>query len=335
MCDFKRYAVEGVGVVELTRQLESVVRDLPSNVAHFELLTLGSFFHDLEVPREFRIYAMDVMASVSNIKTVLVESRAEYINFERLMELKVRLRGDQILEVGLGVESSNSKLRNKVLKKGLSERSVRRVMLLCRKVGVRFVAYLLVKPHTLDEKDGIIDAVDSGKWISDLAEATGVEYRIAYEPVFITRGTMLERMFEEGSYQILNLWSIVHLAKISADRRWPVFFGMSDENLSDERLPRSCPTCSGPLRHAIQRFNSSGDASCFDGLSCACQEDWHRTIEALPSEYRLDTSGDLGWRERPDCDSRGGENAGWWQRWQGVSRGPGTRRNGFESSRPG
>ena len=64
------------------------------------------------------------------------------------------------------------------------------------------------------------------------------------------------------------------------------FFGMSDENLSYERFPRSCPTCSEPIRDAIQRFNSSGDTSCFDGLNCDCQEDWLRTVEALPSEYR-------------------------------------------------
>lgn len=286
MCDFKSYAVEGVGVVELTRQLDSVVRNFPSNVAHFELLTLGSFFHDSEVPPEFRKRAMDILADQPTIKSVLVESRAEYVDLERVMEVKTRLRRDQTLELGLGVESSNSRLRNKVLKKGLSDRAVRRVMEVCKEAGVRFVSYLLVKPHTLDEKDGIIDAVDSGEWISNLAKTIGVEYRIAYEPVFITHGTMLERMFEEGSYQILNLWSIVNLAKISADRQWPVFFGMSDENLSDERLPRSCPTCNEPLRDAIQRFNSSGDASCFDGLNCDCQEDWLRAVEALPSEYR-------------------------------------------------
>lgn len=286
MCDFKSYAVEGVGVAELTVQLEAVVQNFPSNVAHFELLTLGSFFHDLEVPLEFRKRAMDILAAQSTIKSVLVESRAEHVNLERLLEVKARLRRDQTLELGLGVESSNSRLRNKILRKGLSDRSVRRVMEVCREAGVRFVAYLLVKPHTLDEKDGIIDAIDSGEWISELAKTTGVEYRIAYEPVFITHGTMLERMFQEGSYKILNLWSILNLAKISANRRWPVFFGMSDENLSDERLPRSCPTCSAALRDAIQRFNSSGDASCFDGLDCACREDWLRTVEGLPSEYR-------------------------------------------------
>ncbi|MDH3669049.1 MAG: hypothetical protein OEN23_19205 [Paracoccaceae bacterium] len=286
MCDFKSYAVEGVGVAELTNQLEAVVRGFPSNVAHFELLTLGSFFHDLEVPREFRKRAMDILTAQPTIKSVLVESRAEYVNLERLVEVKARLRGDQTLELGLGVESSNSRLRNKILRKGLSDRSVRRVMEVCKEAGVRFVAYLLVKPHTLDEKDGIIDAVDGGEWISNLAKSIGVEYRIAYEPVFITHGTMLEQMFQEGSYKILNLWSIVSLAKISADRHWPVFFGMSDENLSDERLPRSCPTCSAALRDAIQRFNSSGDPSCFDGLDCACQEDWLRTVDALPSEYR-------------------------------------------------
>jgi radical SAM enzyme (TIGR01210 family) len=291
MCDFKRYAVEGVGVEQLTRQLEAVVRDFPANVEHFELLTLGSFLHDQEVPPEFRRRAMDILAAQPTVKSVLVESRAEYVNIERLMELKGRLRPDQTLEMGLGVESRNSRLRNKVLKKGLSDRSVRRVMEVCKKAGVRFVSYLLVKPHTLDEKGGIIDAIDSGEWISSLAREIGVEYRIAYEPVFITHGTMLERMFKEGSYQILNLWSVVHLAKISAARRWPVFFGMSDENLSDERLPRSCPACNGRISAAIQKFNASGDASCFDGLSCECQADWRRTVGALPGEYQVDTSG--------------------------------------------
>lgn len=285
MCDFKRHSLPGVTTENLVSQLDSLLKRTSPQTTHFELLTLGSFLHDLEVPRTFRQHAMKRISEVGSIRSVLVESRAEYVRADSLADLAGLLRPDQELELGLGIETSNEVLRNRVLQKGLSDRGIERVMTACKDAGVRFVAYLLIKPQTLDETAAIMDAVDSAEWVLSTAKKVGVDVRIAFEPVFITKGTRLEAMFLDKKYSILNLWSVAHIAKVCASRAWKVFFGMSDENLSGNRVPTSCPKCAAALRAAIDSFNATQSTDAIDAVTCGCRAGWSQVLEHLPREY--------------------------------------------------
>ena len=281
MCDFKRHAIRRqdhvIAGTDLMAQLMTALLRLDESVGQVDLLTLGSFLHEWEVPGQFRVAALREIGGRSHVERLLVESRAPYITEVRLKELRDALGSPQRLEVGIGVESSDDRLRNAILNKHLRWDELARVMQLCARMEIGVVTYLLIKPHTLDEKGAIEDATRSAREVAQLARACGVRHRVAFEPVFITRGTALEREFLEGRYQLLNLWSIIEVARESLV--WgPLFFGMSDEGLSDNRKPWSCELCGERIMAAIEEFNGSNDLAAFEGLDCPCRVKWARNV---------------------------------------------------------
>ncbi|MGF1508371.1 MAG: TIR domain-containing protein [Myxococcota bacterium] len=272
MCDFKRHALPDIGVEELTQQLQRVLADMGAEDTHLDLLTLGSFLHNLEVPVAFRRQAAHLIREKGTIKSVLIESRSEYVRAEELRSLKSELGPDILLELGLGVETKNTELRNKILKKGLSDQGVAHVMKACAAADIGFVAYLLVKPQGIrSDEEAIADAVESAQWIVGEAKKHGTKARIAFEPVFITKDTVLEREYLAGRYTLLNLWAVVEVAKRTASLGVPIFIGMSDEGLSDHRTPGGCGAYDEDVKAAIQAFNKTNDPTEFDSLPAECE----------------------------------------------------------------
>ena len=121
------------------------------------MLTLGSFLHDWEIEPRFRREILRHISRIPGIRKVVIESRAEYVSEQRLVALRDKLRSDQILKLGLGVESMNDHIRNEVLNKSLSSDSIKRVIGLCGVTSVGFQPYVLVKPPGLTEAEAIDD----------------------------------------------------------------------------------------------------------------------------------------------------------------------------------
>lgn len=275
MCDFKRHAAKPSEINSdvLTHQLNYSLNQATfgtNEVSQVDLLTLGSFLHDNEVPVEFRHKTFERFARIDGLKKIVIESRSPYINEKKLLSLKKLLREDQILEIGLGVESSNELIRNDILRKNLSDTEIMRVINTCADTNVEFLGYLLIGSMTLSENDAVQDAIDSANYLADLCKVKNVKFRIAFEPIFITHGTELEEMYIQGNYKLISLWAVVDVIR-STSHLGTIFVGLSDEGLSSYRTPSGCPKCTGNIKLAIERFNGSQSLSEFEGLSCECQ----------------------------------------------------------------
>ncbi len=275
MCDFKRHAVnpQQVNSRVLASQLEYAMNQAefgPDAVSQIDLLTLGSFLHDKEVPDDFRRESFSSFSRIEGLQKVVIESRSPYIKEKKLIELRELLRVDQILEIGLGIESSNEFIRNEVMHKNLTDSHIRKVVETTARAGTEFLAYLLIGSMGLTESEMVKDAVDSASYVADLCGRAKTNFRIAFEPVFITHGTKLEEMYLQGDYKLINLWRVVDVIKRTT-HLGTVFVGLSDEGLSSNRTPSGCPACTDKLKHAIEQFNGSQSLSEFDGLKCECQ----------------------------------------------------------------
>jgi radical SAM enzyme (TIGR01210 family) len=275
MCDFKHHAVNRSQINNqiLMNQLEYALEQInldSDEDFQIDLLTLGSFLNDKEISIEFRKNSFKKFAEIQKLKKILIESRSEYITESRLTELKNLLRSDQILEIGLGVETSNEKIRNQVLKKNLLDPDIRRVMNLCAKTNVNFLSYLLIGSMGLTEEAAVGDAINSANYIASLCKKKNVEFRIAFEPVFITQQTKLEELYLKGDYKLINLWSVIDVIKATY-HLGTIFVGMNDEGLSNDRKPSGCDECTNNLREAIEQFNATQNIRVFDELKCTCQ----------------------------------------------------------------
>jgi archaeosine synthase beta-subunit len=278
VCGFMNHAREDITEAELVAQLDYVLeRNDLSGVKEIDLLTLGSFFNDNEVGEDARQRLLERISRLDRIRRVSFESRAEYVTAAKLRQARELLPG-KIIDFGIGLESANDHIRNHIIKKGLTRNAFEKTVGIVKEAGCDLLVYLLIKPPHLSEKEAIVDAVESVRYVFATAEAYGVEARVAFEPVFICENTPLEKLFQQAKYRLVNLWSVVEILK-QVSHYGSIFVGLSDENLSLERLPRSCPRCNGTLVRAIETFNQTQEISGLEALHCPCKKDYEQKMQ--------------------------------------------------------
>ncbi len=274
VCGFLNHADQRITGKEIIGQLDFVIGTFDlSEVEEIDILTLGSFLNDSEVDRGTRLEIMERLSKIVHVLRISIESRAEYVTVEKIKELKQALGGNKILEFGIGLESANDYLRNAIIKKGLSRKSFENTIAKVKEAEANLLTYLLIKPPHVSEKDAITDAVQSAAYVFATAGKNGVSARVAFEPVFICENTHLENLYRQAQYRLLNLWSVVEVIKNAHDYGC-IFIGLSDENLSMERMPHSCPSCGKKIVNAIERFNKSQDISEILDLDCQCKSQY-------------------------------------------------------------
>jgi radical SAM enzyme (TIGR01210 family) len=286
MCDFAHHASPDIKPENVMAQHSATLEKLSveTGITHFDLLTLGNYFNDNEVSAELRQQMLSSLASIPSLKRVLTESRRQYVTVEKLKQAKNCLRDDQILEYGLGYECFDENVRNVVLNKALPEQHLDECLEMCAEAGVDFVSYVLIKPHTLSEADGIGKAVDTAIHVLSKAEQYGVYARIAFEPVFVTQDTILDRLWKEDKYSPPNLWSVAEVLIQTAaaldmeNTQGKLFVGLSDENLSRDRMPSSCDDCDKEVRTTLQSFNAHQEIVKVRDLHHDCKDKWQQSL---------------------------------------------------------
>jgi radical SAM enzyme (TIGR01210 family) len=280
VCGFLNHADENIGEVEIIAQLDYILDTVDfqrEEVKEIDLLTLGSFYNDNEVSAHARQALIQRIARLEGVKKVSIESRAEYITAEKLKQTKALVNG-KIIDLGIGLESADDHIRNKVIKKGLTRESFENTVGKLKDTGCNLLVYLLIKPPALTEKDAIEDAVESVKYVFATAREYGVNARVAFEPVFICQNTHLETLFLTDQYRLVNLWSVVEII-IRSHHYGHLFIGLSDENLSMDRMPNSCHKCYNTIVAEIETFNKTQDISALRQLECECKREYLHKLE--------------------------------------------------------
>ncbi|MGD2086573.1 MAG: archaeosine biosynthesis radical SAM protein RaSEA [Candidatus Aminicenantes bacterium] len=277
MCGFQRHLQGRVTEEQILSQIDFALNETDlTGVKEINFFTIGSFYNDAELSPEFRKKSLEKFAQLKNIRRVTVEGRAEYLTVEKLKESKAVL-GDKILEYGIGLESSDEYIRNKVVNKGLSNKAFEEVLYKVKKAGADMFVYLLIKPFGLSEGEAVEDAARSAQYVFNQAKKIDLYTRVAFEPVFIVEGTELEQAYLRGEYEILNLWTIVEVIQ-RTHHLGCIFIGMSDENLSADRKTYSCEKCYRNVSAEIENFNKTQDISGLKRLDCQCKRSYEKSI---------------------------------------------------------
>lgn len=282
VCGFMNHARPDITGKDMANQLDYILETTDmSSVNEIDLLTLGSFLNDNEVSQDARCMLLEKISQLEGILRVSVESRAEYVTVNKLNEIKWIL-GNKILEFGIGLESADDYIRNQIIKKGLSKRSYEKVVKMVKEADCDLLTYLLIKPPHLSEQAAIEDAVNSVKYVFETAAKYGVSARAALEPVFICENTLLEDLFLNSRYRLVNLWSVVEVIQ-RTHHYGSIFVGLSDESLSFNRMPNSCGECNKDIQQQIENFNRTQDISVLDKLYCECKEQYRheRVMEII------------------------------------------------------
>ncbi|KPA13337.1 radical SAM protein [Candidatus Magnetomorum sp. HK-1] len=208
-----------------------IAKELFWKIDVIEFLSDGSFLNDNELPEKIKKEIFQSISKMPNIKRVLIESTPNKVYDER-KEVAQRINGlreDQILEIGIGLETADDFIRQACFNKGYTidefEKAIKHVNNLDvgQKKRINIVAYIFVKPPFLKENESINDALQTIKYIYQLNKQSDVNIIPKLEPAIISNGTLLSLLWEEDQYMPLNYWMILEIL-------CRIFF---DEEISD------------------------------------------------------------------------------------------------------
>jgi hypothetical protein len=276
-CGFSRLTTQG-SPVSPANFLQQFTKSLQGEelvnqrVIELDLFNSGNFLNPDEVPVEAQVGLLRQSASLPDLRVVVVESRPEYITEPSLEALHKALpRGPQ-LEVGIGLDAYDDRLRQRILRKGIPRRAFESAVRRLGSTSTGLLCYVMLKPWDMTNDEASADAFQCAQYAHEVAQRYGVECRIALEPTFVVPGTPLAQLYKDGSYTPPSLWLVVktlsEIAKFSAVRA-----GTWDEDLFPLATPSACPDCQPKLQEAITGFNRTQNIALLEGLgSCHCAD---------------------------------------------------------------
>lgn len=234
-------------------------------------------------PNEMNLFAQETIlrlaSRIKGIKRISVETRPQYITTDTLnIFKKVISASDVELEIGMGLEAVNDVVRGVCVNKyGTKDDFIKAVSLL-NENGIKPLAYIIVKPVFLTEREAIIEAVSTAKFATEIGFK-----RISFEPMTIQPYTLVDALYQSGNYKLPWLWSMIEIAKQCKDLS-VADFGIGGVGFYP--VPKSfshnyCESelnCNDRIVDAIIEFNKTHSVLCFDGLECECYEKWQNEI---------------------------------------------------------
>lgn len=242
------------------------------------LYTPGSFFDDEEISTELRIQILEIISKDKSIKRLAVESRPDYITEEKIGEVREILPNMEI-EVGLGLDSADDRIRNLLINKGLSFESYVKACDILNRFEITIVTYVLVKPPFLTESEAIIDAIDSAKKAFELGSSV-----VSFEPMSVQENTVVYQLYKDGLYRPPWLWSVIEIIRNVSS--------LGDMRIGQfvyppaVRYASNCDKCTPDIWRRIQEFNRYGNIEVFDEVKCDCRVTWEKYIDNNTEDKR-------------------------------------------------
>lgn len=235
---------------------------------------LGSLLNENEISRDAVNYIFQSLNSYDGVKKVIIESRAEYVNKEVVQNIS-SIYNKGIVEVGIGVESTNEIVREICHHKGINDLSIiKKAVDILHKYNFKALAYINFKPIFLTEQEAIDDAIETAVNCFKMGFDA-----ISIEPTSLQNYSLANHLYQIGQYRVPWLWSIRDVVQgiydEIGDKELDIRLGgyFDEEVLSgsqgagfeekNEIFPHmtslNCSKCSNDFIDCIKKFNMTYD----------------------------------------------------------------------------
>ncbi len=288
MCNFWSVCSEKASnkqIIELFEKEINKYNFKKEEIEEIDIFNSGSFLNDTEIPEEVRVEIMKIISDIKSIKKVMIESRSEYINEQKLKELK-KILGKKELEVAIGLESSDDFVRNILINKGSNLKSFEKAAKIIKKSRTTLFAYALVKPPFLTEKEALKDTINTIKYVFSIGKKLNLKTKVALEPVFIKPHTLVHELYKKEMYSHVWLWSMIVILK-QTSKLGNIQVGLSSEGMEWNEMPRNCEKCTKKIINLLLEYNKNPDLSLFRNLNCECKEEWKKLFRGNPIPIKI------------------------------------------------
>ncbi|MFX0084567.1 MAG: archaeosine biosynthesis radical SAM protein RaSEA [Candidatus Hodarchaeota archaeon] len=248
-----------------------------------KIFNSGSFFDDDDVPRKLRFKLIQLIKNYSKIRKISVESRPQYLlnNFKEVEHLKNQL-SPVMLEIGIGLESSNNCILRDCWNKGFTLEDYAKTTQKIRSLGVKIKTYILVKPPFLTELEAINDTI---KTVQD-AVGIGTDI-ISLNPCNVQNGTLVAHLFRDDSYQPPWLWSVFFIIK-SIKNLFPHLEVICEPTAAGKhRGVHNCGKCDDLVLRIIQKTIKNEPVPKNLSKICSCFSRWKLLVESPIEAFRI------------------------------------------------
>lgn len=261
---------------------------------------LGSLLNPEEISFDTVKYIFASLNKYKGVKKVIIESRAEYVTEEALSA--IREVYDGIVEVGIGVESTDYLVRELCHHKAIDDtKIITDAVEMLHKFNMKALAYVNFKPVFLTESEAIDDAI---KTSVDCFSRFHFD-AVSVEPTSLQENSLANFMYDLGLYRVPWLWSlrdIIHgiydrIGTQKLDIRLGGYFdeevlsgsqgtGFADRNeIFPHMTSSNCSHCTNEFVDAIKQFNMTYDVKDLDKVKpCPhCYKLWEDTKKICDS----------------------------------------------------
>ena len=249
----------------------------------------GSYTNLKEVDGSAQKVILRLASSLKGVERITIEGMARYIDKDVITLLKDSMVKPVELEVGIGFEAQDDVIRMVCVNKGQTIEQFKKAVSLLKTNGIKTLAYVLLKPTFLTEKEAIDEAIKTIKKAFEI----GFD-RVSLEPLSIHQWSLLEALYANGLYQTPWLWSIIEVIKsthhlgeirIGGVEYYPRPEVVANNHHSDNSV------CSISILEAIKKYNYLRNIDIFNDLNCHCKKEWQKELKKSypPLKERIDS----------------------------------------------
>ena len=259
------------------------------------IYNLGSLLNHNEISFNALKYIFSTLNEYHNVRKVIIESRAEYVTREVLSLIKENYDG--VVEVGIGVESTNTVIRELCHSKGCKDIGIiKEAVDILHEFNYKALAYVNFKPCYLTEKESVEDAIQTSVDCFDMGFDA-----VSIEPTSLQEYSLINELNMMGYYRVPWLWSLSKIIHGIYDKKnvskldirlggyfdEEVLSGSQGEGFAgrNEIFPHktssNCSKCTPQFIEHIKKFNTTYDVKDLDSVEkCdCCYELWKTCYE--------------------------------------------------------
>lgn len=234
----------------------------------------GNYINPKEMNISSQVMILRLATHIKGIRKITIESRPQYITEQTASLLAEIFKNTAIeLEIGMGVEAENDIVRNVCINKQESKIDFVRAVTTLRKYGIKALAYIIIKPPFLTEKEAIDEAVATAHFAKDIGFS-----RISLEPMTIHPYTLVDALSQTSDYKTPWLWSVVEVVKQCTDISYMLGIGgVGYYPIPNKYSHNYCEygsKCNEQILALIPVYNRTRDTSVFDSVACECKNSW-------------------------------------------------------------
>jgi radical SAM enzyme (TIGR01210 family) len=199
---------------------------------------------------------------IPGLCSISLETRPEYVDLAELEFLHRALLEEQAgiaLELAVGFEAFDDRIRNDVFRKGLELDRFEAFLADVAPFGFSVKCYFMQKPvPEMTDAAAIDDIRQAIDYLDRLAARYNLPLNMHLNPTYVASGTPLETCFSEGSYTPPKLMDVARAALHAKGKRLSVFLGLYDEGLA---VPQGSFIRDGEERliDGLEQFNRTQD----------------------------------------------------------------------------